>query len=405
MRRFLTPRLALISLAHFVIDSCSSFIAPLYPLLIEKLGLNLTLVGSVVAFSSLSSSLAQPLFGLWADRLRRPWFVAFGPLVAAVFLCSIGLAHSYWTLVALLFLGGIGVAAFHPQAAVAASTLLPRRGLAMSIFVGGGTVGFSVGPLIAVLFASVLGLERTWIWGISGILITFPLVAWFSRMPPIERHAMPRAPLRELAPVARPIATLYFTTICRYATSYGFMTFLPIYLSRKGHAFEFGGFAVSAYLTAGAFGSFFGGWLSDRIGRRNVVLWSLGGALPFYFAFLFLPDMLGLASVVLGGFMLQMSLPVMVVMGQELAPRHVSTVSSLIMGAAWGVSMLMMTPIGALADATSVSVAMAALASSLIVGLALAFTLPETRHLAHTETRPVPDSVAVDGAAPAPHAP
>ena len=275
----------------------------------------------------------------------------------------------------------------------------------MSIFVGGGTVGLSVGPLIAVLFASVLGLERTWIWAISGVLITFPLVAWFSRMPPIERHAMPRVPLRELAPVARHIVTLYLTTICRYATSYGFMTFLPIYLSRKGHAFEFGGFAVSAYLTAGALGSFLGGWLSDRIGRRNVVLWSLGGALPFYFAFLFLPDMLGLVAVVLGGFMLQMSLPVMVVMGQELAPRHVSTVSSLIMGAAWGVSMLMMTPIGALADATSVSVAMGALASSLIVGLALAITLPETRHLAHAETRTAPDSVTVDAASPAPHTP
>jgi FSR family fosmidomycin resistance protein-like MFS transporter len=89
-------------------------------------------VGSLVALAALSSSFGQPLFGWLADRVRRPWFVAFGPLVAAVFLSAIGLASSYGALVALLMLGGIGVAAFHPQAAVIAGELSPRRALALS---------------------------------------------------------------------------------------------------------------------------------------------------------------------------------------------------------------------------------------------------------------------------------
>src|SRR3989442_9075330 len=163
MRRVLPPRLVLVSLGHFTIDSYSSFFSPLLPLLVSKLHLNLTLVGSLVALAAVSSSFAQPLFGWLSDRVQRPWFVAFGPLVAAVFLSSVGRAPSYGTLIALLMLGGIGVAAFHPQAAVLAGDLSPRRGLAMSFFVTGGTLGFSLGPLFAVSVVGAVGLERTWV--------------------------------------------------------------------------------------------------------------------------------------------------------------------------------------------------------------------------------------------------
>src|SRR5438552_7694722 len=147
MRRFLTPRLALLSFGHFTIDAYSSFLSPLLPLVIHKLHLSLTQVGALVALSSLSSSLSQPLFGWCSDRLRRPWFVAFGPLCAAVFLSSVGAAPSFTALVALLMLGGLGAASFHPQAAVLAGAISSSRALSMSFFVSAGTFGFALGPL------------------------------------------------------------------------------------------------------------------------------------------------------------------------------------------------------------------------------------------------------------------
>src|SRR5262245_21864424 len=159
MRSVVTPRLGLLSLAHFTIDAYSSFFSPLLPLLVTKLDLNLTLVGTLVALASVSSSFSQPLFGLIADRVQRPWFVAFGPLVAALFLSGIGMASSYGALVALLMLGGIGVAAFHPQAASIASDLSTSRGMALAVFVTGGTLGFSLGPLLAVSVVGAFGLE------------------------------------------------------------------------------------------------------------------------------------------------------------------------------------------------------------------------------------------------------
>jgi len=379
MRQVLTPRLILVSLGHFTIDSYSSFFSPLLPLLVAKLHLNLTLVGSLVALAAVSSSFSQPLFGWLSDRVHRPWFVAFGPLVAAVFLSSVGLAPTYGALIALLMLGGIGVAAFHPQAAVIAGNLTPRRGLAMSIFVTGGTLGFALGPLFAVSVVAAVGLERTWVAAVPGLVVGSLLLAWFMRVTPRPRNTGAIPALAELRPVLRPLTLLYFAVVSRSAVSYGFMTFLPIRLHQHGFSVATGGYVLTAYLALGAMGGFLGGWLADRWGGRRVVVASFIGATPLYFAFLFLPDVAGLVALILGSFLLQTSLPVNVVLGQELSPRHSSTISSLLMGAAWGVGALLIGPIGALADVRGLTAALTALACVLVGGLGCALALPKTR--------------------------
>jgi len=374
-----SPRLALLTAGHFSIDSYSSFLAPLLPLLVQKLDLSLTMVGGLVALSSVTSSLSQPFFGVMSDRLRRPWFVLLGPLCAGLFLCAVGLAPSYLALVGLVMAGGLGVAAFHPQAAVLAGGLLGRRGLAMSIFVSGGTAGFSAGPLIAVALAGTLGLEWTWLWGLSALPVGVLLLVWFRRMGRLEAHAFERPRWRELRPLASPLGALYGSAVCRSIAGYGFMTFLPLHLAATGHGIGFGGLVVSAYLTAGALGSFFGGWLADRAGCRTVIVRSLFGGLPLFAAYPFLPELWAIPAIVAGNFVLQMGLPVVVVMGQQIAPRHASTVSSMLMGAAWGMSMLMIGPAGMVADRYGIPAAMLVLALALVPGALFALRLPDTR--------------------------
>ncbi len=387
MRRIIPPRLALLALAHFSIDGYSSFFSPLLPLLMGRLHLSLTRVGALVALASLASSFSQPLFGWLSDRVHRPWFVALGPPVAALFLASIGLAPSFAALVGLLVLGGFGVAAFHPQAAALASGLSTSRSLAMSLFVTGGTLGFSLGPWLAVTVVGRFGLERTWLAAIPGVLMGLLLLSQFGRLNPHPRPQGARPTLAELKPVARPLTLLYFAVVCRSAVSYGFMTFLPIYLNRRGYTVANGGALLTAYLALGALGGFFGGWLAGRWGGRNVVRASFVAAFPLYVAFLFLPDAAGLPCLILGSFMLQSSLPVNVVLGQELSPRHASTISSLLMGAAWGVGALLIGPIGALADARGIHVALLSLACVLAGGLACALALPARMGVA----RPAPE--------------
>ena len=376
MRNVLTPRLGLLAAGHLTIDAYSSFFTPLLPLLVVKLHLSLTLVGALVALSSLSSSFAQVLFGLFSDRLARPWFVVFGPLVAAVFISGIGLASSYGMLVALLMLGGLGVAAFHPQAATLASEVSPRRGLAMAFFITGGTLGFALGPLFSVGVATTFGLERTWLAMFPGVVFSALPLIWFARIRPRERRDLPRAPLRELRPVLRPLSLLYFAVVARSAVSYGFMTFLPLYLSARGYSVRQAGVVVSIYLLLGATGGFLGGWLADRWGGRRVVVLSFLGSLPLYFAFLLLPDRWGLPCLIFGAFVLQSTLPVNIVLGQELSPRHASTISSLMMGAAWGLGALFIGPVGALADRYGLHAALMVLAGGLTGGLLCAWALP-----------------------------
>ncbi len=376
MRTFLTPRLAVLSLAHLTIDSYSSFFLPLLPLLLHRLGLNYALVGGLVALGSMSSSFSQPAFGLLSDRLGRPWFVAFGPAVAACFLASIGAAPTYLALVLLLVTGGVGVAAFHPQAAALAGDTGPRRAMAMSFWVTGGTLGWALGPMFATLSVAAFGLERTWWAAVPGLVMSAVLLAWVTRVAPLPRQERVRTRFADLRPVARPLALLYCVVVARSAVSSGFATFLPLFVHERGWSVEAGGVITTVYLAAGAIGGFGGGWLADRIGGRSVVRASFLLAAPFYVAFFLLPLGPGLVCLVAGYALMQSSLPVNTVLGQELAPRHASTISSLLMGGAWGLGSLLVGPVGVIADRAGLRVALMVLSALVVPGFACAMALP-----------------------------
>jgi len=381
---FFTRRLAVLTLGHFTIDAYSSFFLPLLPLLAKRLGLNYAMVGGLAAMASMSSSFLQPLFGVLADRMRRPWFVALGPLIAATFMASIGRAPRYDVLVALLVLGGVGVAMFHPQTAALAGSTSPHRGLAMSTWVTGGTLGWALGPAYATAIVNRFGLEHTWVAAIPGLALCTLLFAWFGRVAPRASARRVSAPFAELKPVARPLAMIYFTVVCRSAVSAGFATFLPLWVHAQGGSVTRGGWITTLYLTLGALGGFAGGWLADRFGGRRVVVASFAAAAPFYAVFFLVQGPLGLAALVVGYFLLQASLPVNVVLGQELSPRHSGIISSLLMGAAWGLGALILYPVGALADHAGLEPALMVLSSLIVVGFVCA-TQIAGRSLPHEE--------------------
>ena len=177
----------------------------------------------------------------------------------------------------------------------------------------------------------------------------------------------------------RPLVLLYTATVSRSVVAAGYMTFLPLYLHGRGYSLAQSGAAVSLYLLFGALGGFFGGWLSDKVGGRRVIAWSFTGALPLFLTALFLPDRFGIPCLILASFVLQSSLPVNVVLGQELSPAHSSTISSFLMGAAWGMGALIIGPIGALADARGIHAALTVLACMPALGLVCAVALLRDR--------------------------
>ena len=243
----------------------------------------------------------------------------------------------------------------------------------MSIFITGGTLGFSLGPLYAVSVVGTFGLERTWIAAIPGLVIAALMVACV-RAGPRDRASRHRAILAVRAAADPPSA---HAALLRGGVPLGRGLRIhlvpaarapsPRLLDRKSAApCSRPIWARARSAPSSADGSRTAGEVAASSWRRFLV------AAPLFFGFLFLPGAIGLVCLALGGFALQGSLPVNVVMGQELSPRHTSTISSLLMGAAWGLGALLVGPTGALADARGLPTALTALACLLGVGPACA---------------------------------
>ena len=169
-------RLLLVTLSHFCVDSYATLLAPLLPLLKVNLGLSLAqtgLLGTIVSICNIS----QPLMGLWADRMARRWLVVGGLALTTVFAPLMGLATNYLTLVCILALGGIGVAAFHPQVFSLAGELSgPRRSFGLALFIFGGTLGLGLAPLWAPTYTNHFGLENLPYVSIPGLLFLLLLL-------------------------------------------------------------------------------------------------------------------------------------------------------------------------------------------------------------------------------------
>lgn len=391
----LHPTIVLMACVHMMVDGYGNIFAPLLPLLIPRLGLNLATAGLLTMLFQLAASVAQVGFGYLADRWRPRALLVAGPVVAVTGLSLVGLATSTPMLAVILVLGGLGGAAFHPPAAALAHRLGgDRRGLAMSVYISGGTLGFSLGPLLFAPFAEQAGLEWTPLLALPGLAV---VALFVSKVPPYPRAAAAPGGFRALRPYAKPLTLLYLIVVLRTMTALSFATFVPVMLTRQGASVAYAGIAVAVYLFASGLGGFAGGPTADRFGARRVIAWSLLASCPFLLAAPFQTGWIFLVLLALGGLFLQSTLPVNVTFGQTLAPVSAATVSSLMMGFAWGTGGLSVPIVGMIADRVGIEHTLAGLSLVPLAAAALALPLPE-RPKAPATPRPadviVPDTRA-----------
>jgi len=376
-RRFfgLHPAIPLMASTHFVVDAYGNIYAPLLPLLIPALGMSLTMAGTLAMCFQLASSISQLGFGALADRWRPRRLVMAGPLLAVVMLSCIGWASSPLTLGVILVLGGFGGAMFHPPAAALVHAISDhRKGFSMSVHITGGSLGFSIAPIVFAPMIAAVGLGWSPVIAIPGLVA---LAYTLRRVPPIEPPPRGSAGgFRGLRPYARPLTLLYFVVVLRTLTGAGLATFMPVLLTRQGMGVGEASAAVSLYLFLSGIGGFLGGPLADRFGPRRVIIWSLVSAVPFLVAG---PLMTGWTLTLLlavGGFLLQSTLPVNVTFGQALAPVSAATVSSLMMGFAWGTGGLMVPLVGMVADRAGLPLALSLVGLVPLAAAAVALPLP-----------------------------
>jgi MFS transporter, FSR family, fosmidomycin resistance protein len=292
-------------------------------------------------------------------------------------------------LAALLLLGGLGGAAFHPPAAALVHSVSgERQGLAMSTHITGGSLGFALAPLVFAPAIVVLGQSWAWLVAIPGLVALSYTLRLIRRVPIPSRQGSQS--WSDLRPYAKPLGLLYIIVVLRTLTANSLSVFLPVLLTQQGMGVGEASAAVSFYLFVSTVGGFLGGPLADAYGARRVIMWTLLASVPFLLAGQLLEGWSLTVLIAIGGFLLQSTLPVNVTFGQQLAPVSAATVSSLMMGFAWGVGSLLAPVVGILGDWLGLNVALSITAAVPLLAAAFALPLPRVVGPQATYAEPAP---------------
>jgi FSR family fosmidomycin resistance protein-like MFS transporter len=387
LKRFgLHPAIWATASTHFVTDAYGNMYAPLLPLLIPRLDLSLQTIGVLAMCYQLASSVSQLGFGTLADRWRPRVLLMAGPILSVVTLSAVGSATDVYILAALLFIGGLGSAAFHPSAAALVhSVSVARQGLAMAIHISAGSLGFAVAPLCFAPAVMAMGSNRAWLVALPGLLaLSYTLRLLRQVRIPQKREAQH---WRLLRPYARPLGLLYIIVVLRTLTANSLAVFLPVLLTRQGMGIGETSAAVTLYLVVSTVGGFLGGSMADAYGARRVIMWTLVVSVPFLLLAQLTTGWMLTVLVSIGGLFLQCTLPVNVTFGQQIAPVSAATVSSLMMGVGWGVGSLLAPVVGMLGDRWGLGAALSLTAVVPLLAALFAYPLPNR---VHREARAVP---------------
>ena len=362
-----------ISFCHLLNDTVQSLLPAIYPLLRDTFHLDFGQIGLISFTTTFTASLLQPLVGLYSDRHHKPNFLAIGMGITLIGLVTLSLAPSYGTILVAAGLVGIGSSVFHPESSrVARMASGGQHGMAQSLFQVGGNAGSAMGPLLAA-FILPRG-QRSIAWfsfvALLGIILLADIGTWTKRRraaqeklqaaPPLAGHvvegvdAAPHAhlPRKKIFWSLAILVALMFSKYFYLASLGSYYTF---YLMDKFHvSVRSSEIHLFAFLGAVAAGTFFGGPVGDRLGRKVVIWYSILGVLPFTlvlpYANLFWT---GILSVVIG-LILASAFSTILVFAQELVPTKVGTISGTFFGLAFGLGGIGAALLGKLADATNI---------------------------------------------------
>ncbi len=319
--KFHTDQILSIVGGHFTHDTYTAFVSPLLPLLMQKMSLSLTAAGSLAAFIQLPA-LLNPFIGYFADKISMRYLVIFAPAVTATLISAMGFAPNYLTLAILLFVTGISVAAFHaPAPAMVARISGKQVGRGMSYFMAGGELGRTVGPLVAVWAVSLWTLDgfyRVVIFGWAATAVLFWRLHRISAKPAEK----PRGFREALPAIRRLFLPMIGIRLPREFIMTALAVYLPTFMTQQGASLWIAGAALSVWEVAGVVGALVGGHLSDRIGRKKILLGGIIGTSLMMLVFLRTEGWLLTPVLLALGFTGLSTTPVMLAVVQDNMPEN-----------------------------------------------------------------------------------
>jgi FSR family fosmidomycin resistance protein-like MFS transporter len=380
--QFQTDRVVTISAGHAVHDTYTAFLPPLLPAFVESMSLSNTQAGVLTVFNQ-APSLLQPFIGYVADRVSLRYLVILTPGVSATAMSLLGIAPSYAVLAMLLMVVGLSSATLHAVAPVIAGRLSGTRlGRGMGFWMVGGELGRTLGPLIIAAYFAYWpdDLSHTpWLM-IGGWLAS---VLLFVRLRDVEGRPPRTGPdvpwgrvLRIMGPLLVPLAGII---LVRAFMSSALTTYLPIFLADEGAELWLAGISLSVLEAAGVVGALLGGSLSDRFGRRIVLLVSLLATPFLMLLFLVASGWLRFPLLLAMGFVALSVTPVIMALVQESCPENRALANGTYMSLSFLIRSGVVVVVGAMGDAWGMRLAFMACALITLLGLPLLPLLPKRK--------------------------
>jgi FSR family fosmidomycin resistance protein-like MFS transporter len=387
--------LTAVTFCHLLNDMMQSLLPSIYPILKGSFHLNFTQIGFISLTYQITASLLQPLIGQYTDRRPMPYSLPIGMVFTLIGLLLLAVAPTFAMLLLAASLIGVGSAVFHPESSrVARMASGGQHGFAQSFFQVGGNTGSAIGPLLAALIVLPHGqIGSAWfaIVALLGIIILTRVSRWYkNRLAHLQRQPAKHAEESSMLPrrqVITAIAVLIALVFSKYFYLTSLTSYYTFYLITRFHvSIQSSQLHLFAFLAAVAAGTFIGGPIGDRVGRKAVIWSSILGVLPFTlllpYANLFWT---GILSILIG-FIIASAFSAILVYAQELVPGRVGMISGLFFGLAFGMGGIGAAVLGKLADMTSILFVYKVCAYLPAIGL-LTGLLPDSQKI-HKEAKP-----------------
>ena len=353
MKKFQFGNVLTVSFAHLSHDVYSAFLAPVLPLLISKLGISLSMAGLLDVIRKLPS-LFNPLIGLMADRICVRYFIILAPAITGITMSFLGMVSSYSILVILLFVAGISSTLFHvPSPVMIKHVSADQTGKGMSYYMLGGEIARTLGPLLITAAISWWGLEGSWrvmpLGIISSIILYIKLrnISINKDFQKKNKETGAKETFKKLIPF---FLIIFGITIFRAALKLSLTLYLPVFLTRQGSSLWLAGISLAVLQFSGAAGTFFAGSISDKFGRKRTLLIASAATPILMWVFISMNGSFTFPLLVIMGFFLFASGPVMLALVQDTDSEHPAFVNGIYMTMNFGGSSLMVLLIGLLGD-------------------------------------------------------
>lgn len=343
------------TIAHFTIDLYPAFIVGLIPLLATKFDLSIFQVSVLTAVSQISNSITQPFFGVLSDRHGVKRFMTFGLLSAALFISVIAILPNYFLILLFLFIGNLGVSAFHPpSAALGAQYIGRKKGFGNSIISLGGNAGYAMGSIFFIAIIEKMGIKFSPLAMIPGLLMTLFLVKKLKFSENDEKKSTNSLRLKSLLKIRKAkLASIFLVWIAAFSRDVlwvALLTFLPLYFTRNNISLFNTSVIIMLFGLVGGIGGVFASYFSDKLKRHILIQIAYLMVIPMVFMIFKAPVKIGAVLFIISGFFLISSMPLCISISHDLFPKNLSLASSIVMGLSSGLAGITGMLMGKIAD-------------------------------------------------------